>query len=1055
MSFCVVRAFGLALLCAAPIAGEEQWQPAPSPLTTRYAERVSPREVPIYEFYPRPMMARNNDARNLAGLWDFALTDAAVAQPPAVYQGRIMTPFPIESALSGVKRSVAANQKLWYRLALEVPWGADWLKGMDDRLMLRFDGVSGTASVFVNGKPLGLHEGSNDGFSFDLTDLVTAKGKHTIEIVVSATPADRPAGAEAATGICKPAWIEAVRSSHIESLRFVPDLDASAVRVTPTGPATAEDAVEVIAYDRSFEVARGRGKMGQELTLRIEKLKAWTPDRPFNYEYRATLTRGKQSLDSVFGPLAVRKVSLGKAGSAAAVSLNNAPLFLSGVLDAGWWPDGGATAPYVEALRRDIEKVKQLGFNTVRKAFRTDQPQWYFWADRLGVMVLQELPSGDAPQLLRQYPRIIAELFNHPSVVAWVLPAGISAEAARKLTAAIRKADPTRLVLGGPDGDIREIALADVEQAGPSRQATILSPIGGIQAPLPGHAWTAGAVSSPVNLTANYLALARKMAVWRTKAGLGGFIYKQLADAADDHSGLIAGDRQGIKLDLEQAALIDPRFFAAPRLTRVVPSGWASSHLPERGEGTAGADSGQWQYTTTEPKGDWHKPSFDDSAWNKGPAAFGDKDRSNNESRISRTPLAPREEGHHAERDEYGSYLSAHTKTHPPAAARTSWTGADVWLRREFTLDTAKLYEPWVVLRRAGDARVFLNDAPVAERRGAAGGCELLACANGLVGRNVLAVHAHAEAGKGWLDVGLFDLEPQRDMRLPPGIKPIVDTWMRDTCVCLGPDGIYYLVGTGTTAAWKCDGIPLYKSADLKTWQLVKIIVWRDQFKGTWLLKDRKTVSIWAPELHYIKGNYWLTFCTDWAREGGVSGTGFLRSSTRKVEGPYELVNTAGPITPGELDASLFEDDDGTVYFLSGGSSIARMKDDMSGIAEKVRRVGTEGGGTVGFEGISLFKRNGTYYLSVTDCKMPYKTYDCMVGMSQSVYGPYGKVHIAVPHGGHNVFFQDKEGHWWSTLFGGDTPEVAGPLKEQPGLLRVEFAPDGTIHPLDPRLGPP
>ena len=194
-----------------------------------------------------------------------------MAQPPAGYQGKIMVPFPIESALSGVKRSVARNEKLWYRIAVEVPWGTDWLEGQNARLMLRFDGVSGTASVFVNGKMLGSHQGSNDGFSFDVTDLVTAKGKHTLEIVVAATPAATPPGVQAATGICKPAWIEAVRTSHLESLTFVPDVDASAVRVTPTGTATAQDAVEVIAYDRSFEVARASGKMGEELTLKIEQ----------------------------------------------------------------------------------------------------------------------------------------------------------------------------------------------------------------------------------------------------------------------------------------------------------------------------------------------------------------------------------------------------------------------------------------------------------------------------------------------------------------------------------------------------------------------------------------------------------------------------------------------------------------------------------------------------------------------------------------------------------------------------------------------------------------
>ena len=994
---CAIGVLGLGLSCVASHAGEEKWKPAPAPLKTRYAERVSPKEIPLYEFYPRPLMTRHHDGRNLAGLWDYAVTDAAVTQPPAQYQGKIMAPFPIESALSGVKRSVARNEKLWYRISCGLPWGTDWLKAQNSRLILRFDGVSGTAAVFANGKAVGSHRGSNDGFSFDVTDLVTEKGKHTMEVVVSATPAATPAGAQAATGVCKPAWVETVRTSHIESLEFVPDVDASSVRVTPNGTATAQDSVEVIAYDRSFEIARASGRMGEELTLKIENLKPWSPDRPFTYEYRATVTRGKQTMDSVSSLFAVRKVSLGKGeNDTSVVLLNNKPVFLNGVLDAGWWPDGGATAPYIEAIRRDIEKVKQLGFNTVRKAFRTDQQQWYFWADRLGVMVLQELPSGDTPQLLQEYPRIIAELFNHPSVVAWVLPASMNADAAKQLTEAIRKADPTRLVVGGSDGDIRDIALADVERAGPSKQAAILSPIGDIQAPLAGHVWTANAASSPVNLTANYLELAQKMASWRTKACLSGFIYKQFADAADDHSGLIASDREAIKLDLEQLVHANPPCWAVPRLRMIVPSGWAGG--------------AEWQYVTAAPPDGWNKPACDAAAWSKGSAAFG-------------------------------------AKTPETATVRTEWPGADMWARREFALDTARLYDPWVVLRRAGDVNVFLNGSQFAERRGAAPPYELLRCGNGLVGRNILGVRAHADAGKGYLDVGLLDLLPQRDMRLPAGIKPIIDTWMRDTCVLLGPDGVYYLVGTGTTAPWKCDGIPLYKSADLKTWELVKVVVWRDQFKDTWLLKDRKNVSIWAPELHYIKGNYWLTFCTDWARQGGVSGTGFLKSSTGKVEGPYELVNTDGPITPGELDATFFQDDDGAVYFLSGGCSIARMKDDMSGIAEKVRRVGTEGGGTVGFEGISLFKRNGTYYLSVTDCKMPYKTYDCMVGMSNNVYGPYKNVHIAVPHGGHNVFFKDKEGNWWSTLFGGDTPEVAGPLKEQPSIVRVEFAPDGTVHP--------
>ena len=189
----VFGTIGLGLSCLATRADEGKWKPAPSPLVTRYAEQVSPREVPLYEFYPRPLMVRNHDGRNLSGLWDFAVTGTAVEQPPAAYQGKIMVPFPIESALSGVGRSVARNEKLWYHIAVEVPWGADWLKGQNARLMLRLDGVSGNASVFVNGKMLGSHRGSDDGFSFDLTDLVTAKDKPTLEIVVAADARRHPA----------------------------------------------------------------------------------------------------------------------------------------------------------------------------------------------------------------------------------------------------------------------------------------------------------------------------------------------------------------------------------------------------------------------------------------------------------------------------------------------------------------------------------------------------------------------------------------------------------------------------------------------------------------------------------------------------------------------------------------------------------------------------------------------------------------------------------------------------------------------------------------------
>ena len=1008
---------GAILLAMAALGGiawaeEPKWKPSPSPLMTKFAEQVSPKEVSPFEFYPRPMLGRHDaSVKHLMGLWDYAVADAGAREPPQAWQGRILVPYPIESALSGVKRGVGPKEKLWCHTACEVEWGQKWLRETGSRLWLRFDGVSHGAGVWVNGREVGSHRGGDDGFCFDVTDLVKGEGKHLMDIVVAATPAAGPGGPHAATGITKPVWLEGVPASRIDAVRFVPDVDAGVVRVTVAGAILPQESVEVTVYDRGSEVARASGQLGQTFVLPIPSAKRWTPDRPFLYDYAAGVKRGNGYGDWVRSAFAIRKVSVGNGDQGVpVVMLNDEPVFLAGVVDASWWPDGGAAAPTVDAVRRDIERMKQLGFNLVRKSFHTDQPHWYWWCDRLGLMVWQELPSGDPRELEEEYPRIIAELGGHASITAWVLPAGLGADVAARLTALIRKTDPTRLVVGGPEGDVREIAPADADQEkglggrGPSQEekkgrAAVLSPLGDVQWPVAGHVWSPGAVASPTDLNANYLALARKMADWRTKAGLSGYLYKQFADAGDDLSGLVSSDREAIKLDLEQVAKANPALWAVPRIRVVIPSGRF--------------EEGPWHYTTAKPPDDWNQLAFDASAWSRGAGAFGA------------------------------------TSPHGPAA-RTEWAGGDLWIRRGFTLDTAKLYDPWIALRSGGDVALFLNGRHLTDRQATPGAaCEWVRSGPGRAGQNVLAAHARAEADKARLDVALVDLEPQRDMRLPRGLKPILDVWMRDPCVCLGPDGVYYLVGTGTTADWKCDGIPLYRSPDLEKWEFVKIVVHRDQFQGTWVLNNRvaKDVPIWAPELHFIKGTYWLTFCTGWAREGGQAGTGLLKSTTGKVEGPYELVNEEGPITPGHLDATLFQDDDGTVYFLSGGLTMARMKDDLSGLAEKPHDVVSDRGGPLGFEGIFLFKRSGKYYLDVTDSPMPYKTYDCVVGISDKVTGPYGKVHVAIPHGGHNMFFQDKAGNWWSTLFGGDR---LAPFEQRPALVRVEFAPDGTIHPLDP-----
>jgi xylan 1,4-beta-xylosidase len=284
------------------------------------------------------------------------------------------------------------------------------------------------------------------------------------------------------------------------------------------------------------------------------------------------------------------------------------------------------------------------------------------------------------------------------------------------------------------------------------------------------------------------------------------------------------------------------------------------------------------------------------------------------------------------------------------------------------------------------------------------------------------------------------------DAKLPP-IKPLFDYPLRDTSVCVGGDGMYYLTGTtGDTKTWwdYNDGaIRVWKSSDLKTWKPLGA-VWTVE-KGTWQKAKRNGKrSLWAPEIHYIKGTYWLTFCMNFER----GGTGLLKSTSGKPEGPYIDVHPQGPLTD-EIDASLFADDDGKVYFVFQNGKIARLNEAMTELAEKPRVLKPWNADQVGFEGAFITKIKGRYVLICAEWndRLGAKTYDCMAATAKSIYGPYGPRYLAISHGGHNMLFKDKQGQWWSTFFGSD-PKA--PFQERPGIIALDVDDEGHIRPKTP-----
>jgi beta-galactosidase/beta-glucuronidase len=445
LSSLLVVAFALSTSAA-------DWKPANGPLMTRWAKDVSPKNA--HPEYPRPQMVRK-DWHNLNGLWDYAIT-AKDAPQPASWDGQILVPFPIESALSGVMKRVYETNQVWYHRTFTIPRG--W-KGRN--VLLNFGAVDWEAKVFVNGKEVGSHRGGYDSFSFDITNALKPSGEQEIVVVVW-DPADagpQPRGKQVrnphgiwytpTSGIWQTAWLEPVDAVHVESLRIVPDVDAGRVTVSLKFPKVEKYVVARFrVFDGEQEIKFDGRVAGVETNIvtrqiLIPNAKLWTPDSPFLYRMEVSMLCCGKNNDVIESYFAMRKISLGKdEHSNLRLCLNNQPLFQLGPLDQGFWPDGLYTAPTDEALRYDIEMTKKLGFNMARKHVKVEPDRWYYWCDKLGLLVWQDMPSGDksarwkgpsgfdgeemqrSPESTEIYKRELSALiegrYNHPCIVVWV-----------------------------------------------------------------------------------------------------------------------------------------------------------------------------------------------------------------------------------------------------------------------------------------------------------------------------------------------------------------------------------------------------------------------------------------------------------------------------------------------------------------------------------------------------------------------------------------------------------------------------------------------------------
>ncbi len=601
----------LGLLSCSPVwAADETWSPAKGPLLTRWAAEVSPKNA--HPEYPRPQMVRK-DWQNLNGLWDYAVTTKDAPQPKT-WGGQILVPFPIESALSGVMQRVYETNQLWYHRTFKIPRG--WKA---KNVLLNFGAVDWETRVLVNGKEVGKHQGGYDGFSFDITEALKPSGEQEIVVAVW-DPTDygpRPRGKQIrkpegiwytpTSGIWQTVWLEPVSTAHIERLKIIPDVDGNTVAIEIDtvaadlyGNSEAATEVEVQVFDGKREVAKANVAatlVGKQMAVRsraklaLTKPKLWTPDSPDLYGLKISLRNGRKEVDQVESYFGMRKISLARDEQGRLrMCLNNQPYFQLGPLDQGFWPDGLYTAPTDEALRYDIEMTKKLGFNLARKHVKVEPDRWYYWCDKLGLLVWQDMPSGDrsaewhgpsggdgkemqrSPESAEIYERELKALiegrYNHPCIVTWVpFNEGWGQFDTVRILNLTRQLDPTRLVDGAsggnhfPAGDILDHHQYPGPAAPPTvtDRAMVLGEFGGLGLPIKGHTWQDEknwgyrSFTNAAALTKAYVGLVEQLPGLIRSNGLSAAIYTQTSDVEIEINGLMTYDRAVVKMN--QAAV--------------------------------------------------------------------------------------------------------------------------------------------------------------------------------------------------------------------------------------------------------------------------------------------------------------------------------------------------------------------------------------------------------------------------------------------------------------------------------------------------------------------
>lgn len=566
-----------------------QWKPAGDKIKTKWAETIDPNNV--LPEYPRPIMERP-DWVNLNGLWEYSIQPVGQNEPQK-FDGNILVPFAVESSLSGVQKDLGKDKELWYKRTFNI--ASDW---KNKTILLHFGAVDWKTDVYINDIKIGTHTGGFTPFSFDITPYLTSGNQKLVVKVWDPTSdgyqprgkqVTRPEGIwyTGVSGIWQTVWIEPVSNKYISGVNTVADIDNNSLKINVnTEKTNPSDIVQVTLKDNNKVISTAKAVAGQSLNINVPNAKLWSPDSPFLYDLEVVLLDNGKAADKVKSYAAMRKVSIKKdQNGIVRLQLNNKDCFHFGPLDQGWWPDGLYTAPTDEALVYDIQKTKDFGYNMIRKHVKVEPARWYTHCDKMGILVWQDMPNGDASphwemhryfegvekvrsiesenNFRKEWREIMDYLRPYPSIAVWVpFNEAWGQFKTKEIVEWTKFYDPSRLVNPASGGnhykvgdilDFHKYPSPELMMFDPER-ATVLGEYGGIGLPINGHMWQSDKnwgytqFKNEKEVTDEYIKY-NNMLMKLIGRGISAAVYTQTTDVEGEVNGLMTYDRKVIKVD--------------------------------------------------------------------------------------------------------------------------------------------------------------------------------------------------------------------------------------------------------------------------------------------------------------------------------------------------------------------------------------------------------------------------------------------------------------------------------------------------------------------------